>query len=107
MAIFIVVCVLTLKYEDPLKTSDDVEKHHVSISRAGSLVTAEGTPRGYLASHVVIRTVSPPNVSVHIAYCKVLAACQRGQSLGERDAVKIQVLFAHNIKSFGQQRQSW
>lgn len=56
---------------------------------------------------VPIRTVSPPNVSVHTAYCKVLAARQRGQSLGERDAVKIQVLFAHNIKPFGQQRQPW
>lgn len=43
--------------------------------------------------------------SGHTAYCNVPAACQQGQSLGKRDAVMTQVLFAHNIEHFGQQRQ--
>jgi len=56
---------------------------------------------------VSIRTVSPPKTSVSTAYHKVPVAWQRGQPLGERDAVKIQVLLARTAKSFGQPRRLW
>lgn len=73
------------------------------------MVTAEGIPSGYLSSpvHVPVptRTFSPPMFSGHTAYCNVPAAHQQGQPLSERDAVMTQVLLAHNIKCFGQQRQ--
>lgn len=109
MAIFIIVFVLAPKYEEPLKTSDDVEKKHISINRVSSLVTAEGIPRGYVASPVHVPCPpghsALPVLSGHTAYCNVLASCQQGQPLGERDAVMIQVLFALNIKHFEQQRQ--
>lgn len=77
-AIFIGVLVLTPIYEVPLKISGTAEKQPVSISRVGSLAAAEGIPRGYSVSHVcvpvAIRTASPPKVSIHTAYSKVLAA---------------------------------
>lgn len=66
LPVFIIVFFLAPKYEKPLKISDAVEKHHASISTAGSLVTAEGIPRGYLASavHAPVPTIQPSQCSV-------------------------------------------
>lgn len=58
---------------------------------------------GYSASHARVpvprRTVRPANAHVHTAYHEVPAARPGGRPRGGSAAVKIQVLFAHNVQS--------